>query len=133
MEGVEQLKTDRKSSLEGVRKDRSEITLVVSGDCSQDRLTRTKLENINAGFRDWRPAVDAFLSFNVGRFYHSRLHQITSLSCLAAFNLSSHHNPMLTAAVRNLVLNCRNFSYSGCTRCLGALEKDEAVVSGEKE
>ncbi|KAJ4981938.1 hypothetical protein NE237_032775 [Protea cynaroides] len=52
-----------------------------------------------------------------------RLHQITSLSCPAAFNLSSHHNATPTAAVKNLERNCRNSSYSGCTKCLGALEK----------
>ncbi|KAJ4975850.1 hypothetical protein NE237_000956 [Protea cynaroides] len=62
-----------------------------------------------------------------------RLHQITSLSCPAAFNLSSHHNATPTVAVRNLERNCRNSSYSGCTRCLGALEKvkgDEKNVTG---
>ncbi|XP_010277906.1 PREDICTED: uncharacterized GPI-anchored protein At4g28100-like [Nelumbo nucifera] len=52
-----------------------------------------------------------------------RLHQITSLSCPAAFNLTSHRNATPTAAVKNLERNCRNSSYSGCTKCLGALEK----------
>ncbi|CAN1844005.1 Uncharacterized GPI-anchored protein At4g28100 [Linum perenne] len=53
-----------------------------------------------------------------------RLHQITSLSCPAAFNVSSgFHNATPTAAVRNLEKNCRNSSYSGCTKCLGALQK----------
>lgn len=52
-----------------------------------------------------------------------RLHQITSLSCPAAFNVSGFHNATPTAAVRNLERNCRNSSYSGCTRCLGALQK----------
>ncbi|XP_042521196.1 uncharacterized GPI-anchored protein At4g28100-like [Macadamia integrifolia] len=64
-----------------------------------------------------------------------RLHQITSLSCPAAFNLSSHHNATPTAAVRNLEKNCRNSSYSGCTRCLGALEKlngKNGITEGEK-
>ncbi|GMN61208.1 hypothetical protein TIFTF001_030297 [Ficus carica] len=52
-----------------------------------------------------------------------RLHQITSLSCPAAFNVSGFHNATPTAAVRNLERNCRNSSYSGCTKCLGALQK----------
>ncbi|XP_004243303.1 uncharacterized GPI-anchored protein At4g28100 [Solanum lycopersicum] len=52
-----------------------------------------------------------------------RLHQITSLSCPAAFNLTGSKNATPTAAVRNLEKNCRNSSYSGCTRCLGALHK----------
>ncbi|KAH1248038.1 hypothetical protein AAZX31_06G280200 [Glycine max] len=53
-----------------------------------------------------------------------RLHQITSLTCNAAFNVSlSHRNATPTAAVRNLENNCRNSSYAGCTKCLGALQK----------
>ncbi|CAN0914765.1 Uncharacterized GPI-anchored protein At4g28100 [Linum grandiflorum] len=53
-----------------------------------------------------------------------RLHQITSLRCPAAFNVSSgFHNATPTAAVKNLEKNCRNSSYSGCTKCLGALQK----------
>lgn len=52
-----------------------------------------------------------------------RLHQITSLSCPAAFNLTGSKNATPTAAVRNLERNCRNSSFSGCTRCLGALQK----------
>ncbi|KAM3301728.1 putative GPI-anchored protein [Capsicum chacoense] len=52
-----------------------------------------------------------------------RLHQITSLSCPAAFNLTGAKNATPTAAVRNLERNCRNSSYAGCTRCLGALQK----------
>lgn len=53
-----------------------------------------------------------------------RLHQITSLTCNAAFNVSlSHKNATPTAAVRNLENNCRNSSYAGCTKCLGALQK----------
>ncbi|XP_031393224.1 uncharacterized GPI-anchored protein At4g28100-like [Punica granatum] len=53
-----------------------------------------------------------------------RLHQISSLSCPAAFNVSSgFHNATPTAAVKNLEKNCLNSSYAGCTRCLGALEK----------
>ncbi|XP_008230199.1 PREDICTED: uncharacterized GPI-anchored protein At4g28100 [Prunus mume] len=53
-----------------------------------------------------------------------RLHQIGSLSCPAAFNVSlGFHNATPTAAVKNLEKNCRNSSYSGCTKCLGALQK----------
>lgn len=52
-----------------------------------------------------------------------RLHQITSLSCPAAFNLSGFHNATPTTAVKNLEKNCHNSSYSGCTKCLGALQK----------
>ena len=52
-----------------------------------------------------------------------RLHQISSLSCPAAFNVSGFHNATPTAAVKNLERNCRNSSYSGCTKCLGALQK----------
>lgn len=61
-----------------------------------------------------------------------RLHQISSLSCPAAFNVSGFHNvsdshnvsiATPTAAVRNLEKNCRNSSYAGCTKCLGALQK----------
>ena len=53
-----------------------------------------------------------------------RLHQIGSLSCPAAFNVSSaFHNATPTAAVKNLEKNCKNSTYSGCTKCLGALQK----------
>ncbi|KAE8670122.1 RNA-directed DNA polymerase [Hibiscus syriacus] len=52
-----------------------------------------------------------------------RLHQISSLSCPAAFNVSGHRNATPTAAVKNLERNCRNSSYAGCTKCLGALQK----------
>ncbi|KAJ6349059.1 hypothetical protein OIU77_006615 [Salix suchowensis] len=56
-----------------------------------------------------------------------RLHQISSLSCPAAFNVSSgFHNATPTAAVRNLEKNCKNSTYSGCTKCLGALQKLKA-------
>lgn len=53
-----------------------------------------------------------------------RLHQISSLSCPAAFNVTAGaKNVTPTAAVRNLEKNCGNSSYSGCTKCLGALQK----------
>ncbi|KAL1560730.1 hypothetical protein AAHA92_10911 [Salvia divinorum] len=59
-----------------------------------------------------------------------RLHQITSLSCPAAFNVTGNYkNATPTAVVRNLERNCRNSSYAGCTKCLGALEK---VTAGGK-
>lgn len=53
-----------------------------------------------------------------------RLHQISSLSCPAAFNVTAgFRNVTPTAAVKNLEKNCGNSSYSGCTKCLGALQK----------
>ncbi|XP_044501259.1 uncharacterized GPI-anchored protein At4g28100 [Mangifera indica] len=53
-----------------------------------------------------------------------RLHQISSLSCPAAFNVTTgFRNVTPTAAVKNLEKNCKNSSYSGCTKCLGALQK----------
>lgn len=52
-----------------------------------------------------------------------RLHQITSLNCPAAFNVSASHNAAPTSAVTNLQKNCLNSSYSGCTKCLEALQK----------
>ncbi|KAL8137866.1 hypothetical protein V2J09_003867 [Rumex salicifolius] len=53
-----------------------------------------------------------------------RLHQITSLSCPAAFNVTPPlRNATAMASVRNLEKSCRNSSYSGCTKCLGALQK----------
>lgn len=59
-----------------------------------------------------------------------RLHQISSLSCPAAFNVSSgFKNATPTAAVKNLEKECRNSSYAGCTRCLGALQKVQFLSS----
>ncbi|KAJ1395855.1 putative GPI-anchored protein [Sesbania bispinosa] len=52
-----------------------------------------------------------------------RLHHISSLSCPTAFNVSGSHNATPTDAVRDLEKNCRNSSYAGCTKCLGALQK----------
>ncbi|KAL6554037.1 hypothetical protein OROMI_019710 [Orobanche minor] len=53
-----------------------------------------------------------------------RLHQISSLRCPGAFNVTGiHRNATPTAAVRNLEHNCKNSSYAGCTKCLGALQK----------
>lgn len=53
-----------------------------------------------------------------------RLHQLGSLRCPAAFNLSvTHRNATPTAVLGDLEKNCRNSSYSGCTRCLHSLQK----------
>ncbi|KAL8141544.1 hypothetical protein V2J09_014576 [Rumex salicifolius] len=53
-----------------------------------------------------------------------RLHQITSLSCPAVFDVTPpYRNATPTAAVKNLEKRCRNASYSGCNECLGALQK----------
>ncbi|KAF3533492.1 hypothetical protein DY000_02038700 [Brassica cretica] len=74
------------------------------------------------------PNCDAILCF-----CGIRLHQISSLSCPAAFNVSSgFRNATPTAAVKNLEKECRNSSYSGCTRCLGALQKLK-VKGGSKK
>ncbi|KAK2433439.1 putative GPI-anchored protein [Trifolium repens] len=62
-----------------------------------------------------------------------RLHQISSLSCNAAFNVSgSRKNATPTVAVRNLENNCRNASYAGCTKCLSALQKVKSYKNGTK-
>ncbi|KAG6471021.1 hypothetical protein ZIOFF_072113 [Zingiber officinale] len=56
-----------------------------------------------------------------------RLHQVGSLRCPAAFNVSGGKDPPRnatpTAAVRQLERDCLNASYAGCTRCLRSLEK----------
>ncbi|XP_042441982.1 uncharacterized GPI-anchored protein At4g28100-like [Zingiber officinale] len=56
-----------------------------------------------------------------------RLHQVGSLRCPAAFNVSGGKDPPRnatpTAAVRQLERDCLNSSYAGCTRCLHSLEK----------
>lgn len=62
-----------------------------------------------------------------------RLHQISSLSCPAAFNVSSYRNATPTAAVRNLEKNCKNSSYAGCTRCLESLEKLKGGENGSRD
>ncbi|KAH0455012.1 hypothetical protein IEQ34_016936 [Dendrobium chrysotoxum] len=55
------------------------------------------------------------------------LHEISSLSCSAAFNLSTSGegggdvSPI--GDVRELERDCRNASYAGCTRCLNSLQK----------
>ncbi|CAI9759948.1 unnamed protein product [Fraxinus pennsylvanica] len=64
-----------------------------------------------------------------------RLHQLTSLSCPAAFNITENHiNATPSAAVRNLEHNCRNSSNAGCSKCIGALQKLKGDgESGRKE
>ncbi|KAH9323459.1 hypothetical protein KI387_018098, partial [Taxus chinensis] len=55
-----------------------------------------------------------------------RLHQLTSLTCPAAFNLSAPHHPNATSsasALRALETNCTDPSYQGCTKCLKTLDK----------
>ncbi|KAG0483900.1 hypothetical protein HPP92_011984 [Vanilla planifolia] len=52
------------------------------------------------------------------------LHDMASLSCPNAFNLSADSSTVKpSAAVRALEVNCRNASYAGCTRCLSSLNK----------
>ncbi|VFQ94324.1 unnamed protein product [Cuscuta campestris] len=79
---------------------------------------QTSLEARNIRIPQPNASCDAVLCF-----CGIRLHLITSLSCPAAFNLTGVRNATPTAAVRNLEKNCRNSSYAGCTRCLGALQK----------
>ncbi|ERN03542.1 hypothetical protein AMTRI_Chr02g260950 [Amborella trichopoda] len=66
-----------------------------------------------------------------------RLHQMSSLSCPKAFNLTSlgsgFRNATPTAAVKDLETSCRNSSYDGCTNCLKALDKVKGSDSGPKE
>ncbi|XP_061346755.1 uncharacterized GPI-anchored protein At4g28100-like [Gastrolobium bilobum] len=69
-----------------------------------------------------------------------RLHQLSSLNCLSAFNVSSlirnvsrAQNATPSAAVRNLEKNCRNSSYAGCTKCLGALQEVKVYKKESKE
>ncbi|CAI8592656.1 unnamed protein product [Vicia faba] len=71
-----------------------------------------------------------------------RLHQISSLNCPTAFNVSDSttvhnvsgsHKATPTAAVRDLEKNCRNSSYAGCTNCLAALQKLNVHKKESKE
>ncbi|KAK2370330.1 putative GPI-anchored protein [Trifolium repens] len=72
-----------------------------------------------------------------------RLHQISSLNCPTAFNVSvsptnrnvtGSHKATPTAAVRDLEKNCRNSSYAGCSKCLTALQKLKVhKKDGDKE
>ena len=83
---------------------------------------QTSLQSRNIHIPQPNGTCDAILCF-----CGIRLHQISSLSCPAAFNISSFRNATPTAAVKNLEHNCRNSSYSGCTKCLGALEKVRSI------
>lgn len=85
---------------------------------------QSSLQNRNIHIPQPNASCDAVLCF-----CGIRLHQITSLSCPAAFNLTGYKNATPTAAVKNLEKNCRNSSYAGCTRCLGALQKVSFVIS----
>lgn len=55
------------------------------------------------------------------------LHEISSLTCSADFNLSASGESggglKPTGEVLELERDCRNASYAGCTRCLNTLEK----------
>ncbi|KAK4484865.1 hypothetical protein RD792_007465 [Penstemon davidsonii] len=80
---------------------------------------QTSLQSRNIHIPQPNSSCDAVLCF-----CGIRLHQISSLSCPAAFNVTGNYrNATPTAAVRNLEHNCRNSSYAGCTKCLGALQK----------
>ncbi|KAM1015848.1 hypothetical protein ACFX1T_045441 [Malus domestica] len=90
-------------------------------DDSQKCVNSLQSSLVNRNIRIPQPnaSCDAVLCF-----CGIRLHQIGSLSCPAAFNVSQgFHNATPTAALRNLEKNCRNSSYSGCTKCLGAVQK----------
>ncbi|KAH9323456.1 hypothetical protein KI387_018095, partial [Taxus chinensis] len=55
-----------------------------------------------------------------------RLHQLTSLTCPTAFNLSAPQRRNATnphSALRALAANCTDPSYQGCTTCLKTLDK----------
>ncbi|KAK8942579.1 hypothetical protein KSP39_PZI009306 [Platanthera zijinensis] len=62
------------------------------------------------------------------------LHEIGSLSCSAAFNLSSSGEVGAvvkpTGAVGALERDCRNATFAGCSRCLNSLEKLKGGVGG---
>lgn len=80
---------------------------------------QSSLEDRNIHIPQPNNSCDAVLCF-----CGIRLHQISSLRCTAAFNISgASRNATPTAAVKNLEHNCRNSSYAGCTKCLGALQK----------
>ncbi|CAI9280163.1 unnamed protein product [Lactuca saligna] len=78
---------------------------------------QTSLQKQNIHIPQPNASCDAVLCF-----CGIRLHQITSLTCNTAFNLTAR-NATPKAVVRNLEKNCRNSTYAGCTKCLGALQK----------
>lgn len=98
----------------------AEIDLPLMPDDSQKCVESLQSSLVKRNIRLPQPnsSCDAVLCF-----CGIRLHQISSLSCPAAFNLSGFQNATPTAAVRDLETNCRNASYSGCTKCLEALQK----------
>ncbi|TYJ96632.1 putative GPI-anchored protein [Cucumis melo var. makuwa] len=98
----------------------AEIDLPLMPDDSQKCVESLQSSLVRRNIRIPQPnsSCDAVLCF-----CGIRLHQISSLSCPAAFNLSGFQNASPTTAVRDLETNCRNASYSGCTKCLGALQK----------
>ncbi|KVH96577.1 hypothetical protein Ccrd_001320 [Cynara cardunculus var. scolymus] len=101
--------------------------LPVMPDDSQRCVTslQTSLQKRNIHIPQPNASCDAVLCF-----CGIRLHQIGSLSCPAAFNLTaSSRNATPTAVVKNLEKSCRNSSYAGCTKCLGALQKLKAEGS----
>ncbi|KAI4383296.1 hypothetical protein MLD38_009152 [Melastoma candidum] len=73
-----------------------------------------------------------------------RVHEISSLTCPAAFNVTAAEGGSNsknssgsitktvkpTAAVRDLEKSCKNSSYAGCTRCLTALQKLKGNMTG---
>lgn len=97
-----------------------EADLPMMPDDSQRCVNALQSSLLSRGIRIPQPntSCDAILCF-----CGIRLHQISSLSCPAAFNVTGFHNATPTASVKNLEKNCRNSSYSGCTKCLGALQK----------
>lgn len=97
-----------------------ESDLPMMPDDSQRCVNALQSSLLSRGIRIPQPnaSCDAILCF-----CGIRLHQISSLSCPAAFNVTGFHNATPTASVKNLEKNCRNSSYSGCTKCLGALQK----------
>lgn len=97
-----------------------ESDLPMMPDDSQRCVNALQTSLLSRGIRIPQPnaSCDAILCF-----CGIRLHQISSLSCPGAFNVTGLHNATPTASVKNLEKNCRNSSYSGCTKCLGALQK----------
>ncbi|KAL7610089.1 hypothetical protein Lser_V15G11098 [Lactuca serriola] len=90
---------------------------------------QSSLESRNIHIPQPNATCDAVLCF-----CGIRLHQIGSLSCPAAFNITTtSRNATPTAAVKNLEKNCRNSSYAGCTKCLGALQKLNEGKNGTRK
>lgn len=105
----------------------SELPMVPDDSQKCVNSLQSSLESRNIRIPQPNASCDAVLCF-----CGIRLHQITSLSCPAAFTVTGYRNATPTAAVRNLESSCRNSSYAGCTKCLGALEKLKGK-NGSKE